>query len=79
MRSSRGRGGRDRNPATVAGQVRGRVIELRRELVAEGSDAGPVTIAWHLDQEGLRVPARSTISRILSQAGLVLPERRKQA
>ena len=33
--------------------VRDRIIELRRQLAAAGSDAGPVTIAWHLAREGL--------------------------
>lgn len=66
------------NPATTPDRVRERVIELRCELVGEGTDAGPVTIGWHLQREGLCAPARSTISRILSQAGLVTPEPRKR-
>ena len=56
----------------------GRVIELRRLLSAEGLDAGPVTIGWHLEQEGLQVPSTSTIRRILHQAGLIIPEPRKR-
>jgi transposase InsO family protein len=54
------------------------VIELRTRLVAEGLDAGPVTIAWHLEREGLRVLSTSTIRRILHQAGLVTPQPRKR-
>jgi transposase InsO family protein len=54
------------------------VIELRRQLTADGLDAGPVTIAWHLEREGLRVPSTSTIRRILHQAGLIVPEPRKR-
>ena len=30
------------------------MIELRAQLTADGLDAGPVTIAWHLEQEGLQ-------------------------
>jgi hypothetical protein len=41
-------------------------------------DAGPVTIAWHLEREGLRSPAPATISRILTRAGLVSPQPRKR-
>jgi transposase InsO family protein len=48
------------------------------ELVASGLDAGPVTIAWHLEREGLRAPAPSTISRILQQSGLITPHPRKR-
>jgi hypothetical protein len=42
------------HPAATTEQVRARVIELRGELVRSGSDAGPVTIAWHLEHEGLK-------------------------
>ena len=54
------------------------MIELRAQLTADGLDAGPVTIAWHLEQEGLRAPAPATISRILTSAGLVCPQPRKR-
>jgi transposase InsO family protein len=66
------------NPRATPLRVRERIIELRRELVADGSDAGPQTIGWHLEREGLRAPSPSTISRILSAAGLVTPEPRKR-
>jgi transposase InsO family protein len=54
------------------------VIELRAQLTADGLDAGPVTIGWHLEQEGLTAPAPATISRILTRAGLVSPQPRKR-
>jgi hypothetical protein len=54
------------------------VIELRRGLTADGLDAGPVTIAWHLEREGFSAPSTSTIRRILHQAGLIVPEPRKR-
>ncbi|HZL47388.1 MAG TPA: IS481 family transposase [Solirubrobacteraceae bacterium] len=66
------------NPAQTSDLVRRRVIELRARLVADGLDGGPVTIGWHLEQEGLRAPAPSTIHRILKQAGLITPEPRKR-
>jgi transposase InsO family protein len=66
------------NPAATSDQVRERVIELRGELAANGSDAGPVTIAWHLERERLKAPAPSTISRILSRAGLIDAQPRKR-
>lgn len=65
-------------PTETSENVRGRVIELRRELTADGLDAGPVTIVWHLEQEGLNAPSTSTIRRILHQAGLIVPEPRKR-
>ena len=66
------------NPARTPDALRERIIALRTELTAGGLDAGPVTIAWHLGREGLRVPSTSTIRRILHAAGLVVPEPRKR-
>jgi len=66
------------NPAQTSAEVRERVIALRGRLTADGLDAGPVTIAWHLEQAGLRAPSTSTIRRILRQAGLICPEPRKR-
>ncbi len=54
------------------------MIELRAQLTADGLDAGPVTIAWHLEKEGRKPPAPATISRILTRAGLVSPQPRKR-
>jgi transposase InsO family protein len=65
-------------PIATPETVRERVIELRAQLTADGLDAGPVTIAWHLEQAGLRVPSTSTIRRILHGAGLIVPEPRKR-
>ena len=53
-------------------------MALRTELTAQGLDAGPLTIAWHLEREGLRTPSSSTVRRILGAAGLVVPEPRKR-
>jgi transposase InsO family protein len=66
------------SPHTTPEVVRARVIELRLRLSADGLDAGPVTIAWHLEREGLIVPSTSTIRRILHHAGLIAPEPRKR-
>src|SRR5436190_13474830 len=67
-------------PIATPETIRERVIELRVQLTAGGLDAGPHTIAWHLDleQEGLRAPAPATISRILKRAGLITPQPRKR-
>lgn len=66
------------NSAATNVEVRDRIIELRLRLTSDGLDAGPVTIAWHLEQEGHRPPSTSTIRRILHTAGLVIPEPRKR-
>lgn len=64
------------SPHQVTDQVRDRILHLRAELTGNGLDAGPVTISWHLEREGL--PAPSTIRRILHTAGLITPEPRKR-
>ena len=66
------------SPHGTSDVVRDRIVALRRELVAHGLDAGPVTIAWHLEREGRPAPSTSTIRRILHAAGLVVPEPRKR-
>jgi transposase InsO family protein len=73
---------RSRRPRTSPGRtpdaLRDRITALRVELVARGLDAGPATIGWHLEREGLPVPSTSTIRRILHAAGLVVPEPHKR-
>jgi transposase InsO family protein len=66
------------NPTATPEPVRDRIIALRLQLTAQGLDAGPVTLAWHLEREGHRPPSTSTIRRILNTADLVTPEPRKR-
>lgn len=66
------------NPRSTPPEVADRIVQLRRELTARGLDAGPVTIAWHLEREDLHTPSHATIHRILTRAGLVTPEPRKR-
>jgi transposase InsO family protein len=65
-------------PIATSQEVRARVIELRSQLSSDGLDAGPITIAWHLQREGHTPPAPATISRILKHAGLSTPQPRKR-
>ena len=52
------------------------ITELRKDLAGRGLDAGPHTIAWHLEHHHhVRVSA-ATVSRYLARAGLVTPTRR---
>jgi len=66
------------NPRRTADAVTARVVSLRQELHKAGLDAGPVTIAWHLEREGLPAPSTSTIRRILHSNGLITPEPKKR-
>jgi transposase InsO family protein len=66
------------NARATPDRLRERIVELRKQLDADGLDAGPVTIAAHLSAEGLTAPSTSTIRRILHGAGLVVPTPKKR-
>ncbi len=66
------------SPQRTSDEVRDAIVALRHELIAEGLDAGPETIAGHLAERGHHVPATSTIRRILLGAGLITPEPKKR-
>jgi transposase InsO family protein len=66
------------NARAIAKTTRDRIITLRHELTNAGFDAGAETIATHLKHENIHPPARSTINRILTTAGLITPEPRKR-
>src|SRR6266480_246482 len=54
------------------------ITEVRKDLAGRGLDAGPQTIAWHLEHHhGLRV-SPATVSRYLARNGLVTPDPRKR-
>lgn len=73
---------RSRRPRSRPNQtpepVRTRICQLRTELAARGDDNGADTIAYWLREEGLSPPSRSTIHRILHEAGLVTPQPKKR-
>lgn len=66
------------NPQATAPEVVDAVVNLRLELVKEGLDAGPHSIAAHMNQRGQDAPSMATIWRILTRAGLIEPEPRKR-
>ena len=66
------------NPRSLTPELRNEVINLRTELLAKGLDAGAASIAWHLGEGKLYVPALSTIWRILKAEGLVTPQPKKR-
>ncbi len=73
---------RSRRPHTSPGRLPQSTIDLiltlRHTLTGKGLDAGPHTIAWHLQhRHGLRVSTAS-ISRHLHRAGLVEPTPQKR-
>ena len=53
-------------------------MRLRKELAGQGLDAGPHTIAWHLQQHHQVKVSPATVSRTLARQGLVTPEPAKR-
>ena len=66
------------SPAALDPAVVELILQLRNKLATAGLDAGPDTIAWHLEHHHGSQVSRSTISRHLAHAGLVTPEPKKR-
>ena len=64
-----------RSPAAVAEEVHEAIVALRAQLLAEGLDAGALTIQWHLERRLGRAPSVSSIWRILPAAVWWCPSR----
>src|SRR6266566_2005533 len=73
---------RSRRPKSCPHQIKGRVerliVKLRHELTAAGHDAGPETIAYHLQAQVDKVPSVATVWRILKRKGLITPQPHKR-
>lgn len=66
------------SPAKTSAEVIELIVDLRRTLTADGLDAGPHTIRWHLGtHHGLDVSV-STIRRYLITHGLIEPQPKKR-
>ena len=61
------------SPTAIPEDTVALVVRLRRQLTAQGLDAGSDTISWHLEHHhDIRV-SRATIDRTLRRQGLVTP------
>jgi len=61
------------SPAAISDAAVELIIRLRKELAGQGLDAGPHTIAWHLQHRHQVAVSPATVSRYLTRAGLVTP------
>jgi transposase InsO family protein len=66
------------SPAAISAGTTELIIRLRKELSGQGLDAGPHTIAWHLQHHHQVTVSAATISRYLARRGMVVPEPRKR-
>ena len=61
------------SPSAISDDAAGLIIGLRKDLAGQGLDAGPQTIAWHLQQYHQVNVSAATVSRYPNRAGLVTP------
>lgn len=66
------------SPTAIADATVELIVNLRKDLTDRGLDAGPETIAWHLERTHGITVSRSTIRRRLLDAGMITPEPKKR-
>jgi transposase len=66
------------SPTRLAQSTIELIVDLRRTLTSKGLDAGPHTIAWHLQHHHQLHVSPASISRHLATAGLITPSPHKR-
>ena len=66
------------SPSAISDDAADLIVRLRKDLAGQGLDAGPQTIAWHLEHRHQVKVSPATVSRYLARAGLVTPDPSKR-
>ena len=66
------------SPTTTPQATVDLIVAVRKRLVEDGLDAGPDTIAWHLQHSHHVTISVSTVARTLTRQGLVVPQPKKR-
>jgi transposase InsO family protein len=67
------------SPGQTPAAVEEMVLRRRKQLLEEGLDHGPQSIQWSLQRdEHTGVPSRTTIWRILTRHGVIIPQPKKR-
>ncbi|HYB36406.1 MAG TPA: helix-turn-helix domain-containing protein [Mycobacterium sp.] len=68
------------NARAISAELEERIVRLRKTLDKAGYDAGPATIAEHLSRDAQvpKVPALSTIWRVLTRRGFITAQPHKR-
>jgi transposase InsO family protein len=66
------------SPNAIAPGTVDLIVALRKELSGQGLDAGPHTIAWHLQHHHRVTVSPATVSRYLTRHGMVTPDPSKR-
>jgi transposase InsO family protein len=70
--------GPGRHRQAIEAGIEDLAVAIRKELADLGLDHGPVTVRWHLQQLGVTAPAASTLARIFTARGMVIPQPQKR-
>ena len=66
------------SPGAMDRSLEEQIVALRTNLLAQGFDAGALTIHWHLARRHGAVPSVSSVWRVLRRRGLVTPQPHKR-
>jgi transposase InsO family protein len=67
------------SPGQTAAAVEEAVLRKRKQLIEAGCDHGPQSIVWALQRDEMPdVPSRSTVWRILTRHGVIVPQPKKR-
>ena len=66
------------SPGQTPAAVEETVLRQRKQLLERGLDHGPQSIVWALERDGMTVPSRSTVWRILTRHGVIVPQPQKR-
>jgi transposase InsO family protein len=67
------------SPGQTAAAVEEAVLRKRKQLIEAGCDHGPQSIVWGLQRDEMPdVPSRSTVWRILTRHGVIVPQPHKR-
>ncbi len=67
-----------RHRQAISWEVEELAVRIRKELADQGWDHGPVTVRHRLVELGVWSPAASTLARVFSRRGMVVPQPHKR-
>ena len=65
-------------PTRVPAEIEQTALEIRADLTRQGWDAGPLSVASAMRQQGLKPPSRATLARIFTRNGVVAAQPQKK-
>lgn len=66
------------HPQATPAAIEDLAVAIRKELADQGLDHGPRTVRWRLQRMGVSAPATSTLARIFTRRGMVVPQPQKR-